>query len=394
MARAIEPCDPESDLQQVVFYDQGIGSETFGWLEKKVRGMTGWGIGKNITDCYRFLAHNYEPGDEIYFIGFSRGAYTVRSLGGLLDTVGLLAKTDLEHLPDAYDFYRSSKNKRTGRHFATIRRLKTRTEKPEIAFVGVFDTVGALGIPTPGLSRLLQRRISFHNTRLSNHVKHAYQALAIDEQRAPFQPAFWTAKDAHSHVQQVWFAGVHSNIGGGYPDCALSDISFGWMVQRAMECGLVFNERFISDLKEFNPDPVGRLDNSFSLGYKLLNKIRVMKPYERPIGQHLGIGEMIHDSLLTRLQEVPGYRPANLIESGADIQALLGEKGGHAILNVCGVQMQVSLKRQQVRKPKRVDATVTLEGEAERICELIDLSEQGGGNSSSRPRRWPGCPEY
>jgi hypothetical protein len=378
MVRAIEPIDKSAKMQQVVFYDQGIGADTFGWLEKKIRGMTGWGIKQNILDCYRFLANNYTDGDEIYFIGFSRGAYTIRSLGGLLDTVGLLAKSELDALPEAYEFYRKPTAKRGGKRFKPIRSLQRRTTRPQIAFLGAFDTVGALGIPTPGLGRLLKKRVSFHNTKLSAQVANAYQALAIDERRAPFKPAIWTAKGSQSHVQQVWFAGTHSDIGGGSLDSGLSDIAFRWMIQRAMECGLTFTKKYIDDGKRFSPDPLGPIEKSFSIGYRLLDRIRTMSPHERRISQTGGVGEMIHESVLTRLQEIAEYRPVNLIMADATIEELLGKKAGHVTLSVHGELMQISALRQDARKPTHLNATLKFEGEADCLCEVVDLSKEGG----------------
>jgi hypothetical protein len=378
MAQAIRSHDPESNMPQIVFYDQGIDSNTFGWLEKKTRKMTGWGIKKAITDCYRFLVLNYERGDEIFLIGFSRGAYTVRSLAGLLDSVGLLAKTDLEQLTNAYDFYRAPENKRDASRFKMVTSLKLRTNKPEIQFLGAFDTVGALGIPTPMLGNMLKQRISFRNTTLPTPVKHAYQALAIDEKRAPFEPAIWTDKSTLSHVQQVWLAGTHNNIGGGHPEDTLSELSFQWMAQCAMECGLAFSEKSVSAMKELTPNPLGRLADSYSTGYKALNKTGLMQPHDRTIGRHLGVGEMIHESVLTRLLNDSSYRPNNLIVNETNLQNLLGEEHGHTTINVGGILMPVSVNRQQVRRFEYRDATLMLEGEAVKACEVIDLSQQGG----------------
>lgn len=378
MARAIEPHDAGTDMQQVVFYDQGIGADTFGWLEKKMRGLTGWGMKQNIIDCYRFLAHNYEEADEIYFIGFSRGAYTVRSLAGLIETVGLLAKTDLDILPVAYEFYRKPAKKRSGKRFKAVRSIRNRTTKPDITFLGAFDTVGALGIPTPILGSLMKNRISFHNTKLSSRVKHAYQALAIDEMRAPFKPALWSTSGKQSHVQQVWFSGAHSDVGGGSPDSSLSDIAFRWMTLRAMECGLTFNEEFINDTRRFTPDPLGPMERSFSLGYRLLDRLRFMSPHERRIGLHASVGEMIHESVLSRLQEDPAYRPVNLIATEASLDGLFGKKAGHVTLKVHGEPLPVCVQRQQARRPAHLDATLKLEGAADCRCEVVDLSEEGG----------------
>jgi hypothetical protein len=378
MVRAIEPVDKSAKMHQLVFYDQGIGTDTFGWLERKMRSMTGWGIKQSILDCYRFLAQNYTDGDEIHLIGFSRGAYTIRSLSGLLDTIGLLDKTKLDTLPEAYEFYRKPTAKRGGKRFKSIRSLRRHATHPPITFLGVFETVGALGIPTIGLGRLIKNRVSFHSSKLSAQVAHAYQALAIDEQRAPFKPAIWTSKGTQSHVQQVWFAGTHNDIGGGSLDIGLSDIAFRWMTQRAIECGLTFNEKYINDGKRFSPDPLGPIAQSFTIGYRMLDRLRSMSPHERRISQTGGIGEMIHESVLTRLQEFAGYRPTSLIMADATIEELLGKKDGHTTLSVHGELMQISALRQDARRPTNLNATLNFEGEADCLCEVVDLSKEGG----------------
>ncbi len=193
--------------------------------------------------------------------------------------------------------------------------------------------MGALGAPTPFLGRLTRRRVSFHNAQLGRHVRNAYQALAVDERRRPFQPVLWTGAPAEGQtVAQAWFAGVHSNIGGGYRHCGLSDIALVWLSERAANHGLGFTR----PIAGMTPPPAHqcRLEDSFSPGYQALRALRV-RPYEREIGasQHGDIrhsgefvpGECAHASAVEaigkRFAGNPGslpYRPRNLIRALED----------------------------------------------------------------------------
>lgn len=229
MARAIPPRAANGDLQ-VVYYDEGVGVGNV--VERVVGGALGTGLSEKVQQAYRFFCLNYEPGDSLLMFGFSRGAYTVRSLAGLVSLVGLLRKGDLDQLPRVWEYYRTPVEKRTV-DFIDRRWIDGRV--PDIAFVGVWDTVGSLGIPGNFLGGLGRKRHAFHDVKLGKRIRHAYQALAIDERRKNFSPAIWdtTATDLTAQtVEQRWFAGAHSNIGGGYPDAVLSDIAFLWMCEK------------------------------------------------------------------------------------------------------------------------------------------------------------------
>ena len=184
MARAVLPAAADGTVQ-AVFYDWGVGTD--GLLHRVLGGISGQGIDRNIRDCYRFLVHNYEDGDEIYLFGFSRGAYTVRSLAGLVRNCGILRKDEAGRLSDAYRIYRRADAAPSSAEAKAFRAAYSR--EAMIAFIGVWDTVGALGIPLRGLSKLTTRRHRFHDVELSRFVKHACHALAIDERRRPFQPS-------------------------------------------------------------------------------------------------------------------------------------------------------------------------------------------------------------
>lgn len=226
-------------VEQRVYYDRGVGTGRFDHL---AGGMAGLGLTENVKQAYAYLVESYEPGDEVYLVGFSRGAYTARSLAGLIRNSGLLRPEHRHRVDEAYALYRDRSDATHPNAVAAelFRRTWSRATDVHIHFVGVFDTVGALGIPGIGL-HALTRRWQFHDTALSSRVCHAAQALALHERRGPFRPALWDeSPDRTDPVRQVWFTGVHSDVGGGYPEPDLAEIPLRWMVERATAAGLVF----------------------------------------------------------------------------------------------------------------------------------------------------------
>lgn len=261
MARAVAP--DADGIKQVTFYDWGVGTD-----RKSISGaLAGAGIDKNIMDCYRFLVHNHEPGDRLYLFGFSRGAYTVRSLAGFIRNCGLLKREYAERIPDAYRLYRN-RSGRTGPNAARavrFRRDHAVADITPIEFVGVFDTVGSLGIPLPFWGPLDEDEYLFHDTEPSKIIRHARHAVAIDETREDFEPALWTEK-AGLDIEQVWFAGTHSDIGGGYRESGLSDCAGRWMLDEAQSFGLEFEPYLADALK---PDALDKLHNERKGLYRL-----------------------------------------------------------------------------------------------------------------------------
>lgn len=229
--RAIRPAD-DRGTAQVVFYDKGVG--TSGVIDRVRGGAFGRGLDDNVKDGYRFLANNYHPDDEIYLFGFSRGAFTARSLGGFIGLCGLLNKNTMGRLPDAFRFYRTSPGERSDSVRDAIRSLSR--YPVDMTCIGVWDTVGALGIPLEAFQYWNRHKYAFHNTEIGDRVQHAFHAIAIDEKRGPFAPTLWqkpsNATRNYDHVEQVWFCGVHSNVGGGYEDRRLSDLALRWMCRR------------------------------------------------------------------------------------------------------------------------------------------------------------------
>lgn len=232
-------------------------------------GLYGDGMDKNVLDAYKFLVDNYVEGDELYFFGFSRGAYTVRSLVGLVNNAGLLKKEHSSKVSNAYALYRS-KDALDHPHGSNAEKFRRDfSQEVSIQFLGVFDTVGALGIPLTLFDKYNAKKYSFHDTSLSRSVKNAYHAVAIDERRYDFYPTLWHAKEG-TKSEQRWFPGVHSDVGGGYGDAhGLSDLALQWMLTKAGESGL--NYKFTNDAS-FAPDALAPLHNSYTSMMQLMGE--------------------------------------------------------------------------------------------------------------------------
>jgi len=252
---------------QIAFYDRGVGTGFFSWLG----GFFGLGISRNIKDCYRFIFDHYEAGDRIFMFGFSRGATTLRSLSNFMHLFGILPKSRPELIGKAYRIYRT---RNVNRRKARAERFVSRhhTMWCTIEFMGVWDTVSALGGPFQILEELIDLipvfRHKFQDLTLSECVIHARQALAIDEKRMAFRPIYWKKQtDRRQSMKQVWFPGVHTDIGGGYPDHGLSDLTLDWMVREATQKGLYI---YPDHKVVVNPNPMGRLHKSYKGPYRLI----------------------------------------------------------------------------------------------------------------------------
>ena len=293
---------------QVLFYHNGIGSEG-SKIKRVFDGATGTGISENILEAYRYIINTYEPGDELYLFGFSRGAFTVRSLAGLIRNSGILKIENLDQVQRAFTIYRSRHPRYQPREIESTLFRKTFAveEVTPIKFVGVFDTVGALGNPL-FLKSVVSKRNQFHDTELSTKIKFAYHALAIDEKRKNFEATLWhqQAGSKDQVLEQVWFTGVHSDVGGGYVETGLSDIALQWMIGKAQECQLKFE-----DIK-LSPDAMASNHESYTGFYKL------QSPFFRPIDVEVpGSGktnESVHPSVIERYKNDSHYRPKNLVD--------------------------------------------------------------------------------
>ncbi len=291
-------------MRQLVFYDKGVGTRL-----KVLGGAFGVGLSKNIADAYRFLVDNHEPGDEIYLFGFSRGAYTVRSTAGLIRNCGLLKKEHADKFPQAYALYRRRDDESNPNSVEAQIFRRMYAHEPRIKCIGVWDTVGALGIPLRGMRYVNKLMgLEFHDVKLSSYVDHAYQALAIDEKRAPFVPSIWMQQPhaVNQKLEQVWFAGVHTNVGGGYEDSGLSGITFMWMKEKAQGAELAFDEDYVRE--NIAPKWDGELRDSKTGLYKLA------PDYHRPIGLCENAAEKVHPEALRRYKNLPGYKPNKLTD--------------------------------------------------------------------------------
>ncbi|MDL3985765.1 DUF2235 domain-containing protein [Shewanella xiamenensis] len=300
LARAISPMAADGKPQQV-FYDWGVGS----YYDEVIGGATGRGLHKNIMDGYRYIVQNYSPGDEIYLFGFSRGAYTVRCLCGLINNCGILKRPDARLIQQAFDHYKKSSAPFAPSGDKSVEfRQKHSHESREIKFVGVWDTVGAMGIPISFLG-LFEDKDEFYDTKIGRNVRVARHALAIDEHRSDFEPTIWQLRD-NMDMQQVWFAGAHSNIGGSYqPDkdgSLLSDNALAWMIAEAERFNLSLEPHLTASL---HPNPLATLHDSRRSFY------RIKQPYLRPLDPNVA-PVLLHHSVKVRWDQDPQYRPKNL----------------------------------------------------------------------------------
>lgn len=263
-------CAVDSE-DQLKYYHPGVGTNGKIW-KKIVEGGMGLGLARNIMSAYRWLCDNYRAGDRFFLFGFSRGAYTVRCLAGMIASCGLIQLDE-----EKYDRFKAVQavydKARLGQDDlpkgATFHVDDNGQIMKDIHFLGVWDTVGAAGIPNESV--ILNaidsiRDLRFPDCELSPLVKNARHAVAIDEVRASFTPTLWDNIEGRTDtVKQVWFPGCHSDVGGGYPETGLSDIALDWMLNEAISLGLKCDEAVIAQVK---PDPMGVLHNSLNKTFR------------------------------------------------------------------------------------------------------------------------------
>ena len=313
----------DDQTPQMVHYISGCGTEEDADLiERLGGGAFGWGIDRIIQDAYRFLCMNYdvEAEDEIYLVGFSRGAYTVRCLAGMIYNSGLLSRSKIRELPKAYELYRNSKikpNDPEAQKFREDNSKKIDSEKDylqgrvPIKMLGCWDTVGALGVPdlTPWLplAKLWNRKYEFFDARLSPIVENAFHAVAIDEKRRGFPSSAMERSDKNPEqvVKEVFFAGEHGCIGGGTKEYrGLSDYTLQWIIHEAKKLGLEFDStENYSEEFQIKPEPTTKFDNSVTGVYALAGE--GWRPIE-------SLKVAVHYSVVERLKADPNYRPQNL----------------------------------------------------------------------------------
>ncbi|WP_216898014.1 DUF2235 domain-containing protein [Nocardia alni] len=270
-------------VEQQVFYTDGPGTRGYS-ADKILGGMFGVGLDSALSTLYWQLALNWEPDDEIFLFGFSRGAYLARSLSGLINRIGLLTPDALSEgrLPDALAIFRQRKahpDDPDPAQWVQFREQYCRAPVP-IKFLGVFDTVGAMGVPG-----ITSGKYRFHDLRLAPTVHCARQALAIDERRRLYSPCLWevideagVAEQWPDRVKQVWFEGCHTDIGGGLPDGRLSDRTLRWMVREACEQGLEIDRDRLEESIAHSATATGpvRPHSTLNLFYRIANLVGLL----------------------------------------------------------------------------------------------------------------------
>lgn len=352
------------DAEQVVYYDPGVG--TFGgdssWFRTLAKAREVWGLGtgmgldRNVKEAYRFLVENYDNGegseggerDRIMIFGFSRGAYTARVLAGFIHAVGLLPRQALNLLNYAYRAYKKvdEQDDQSADIFREVRLFERTlgTDRPPIRLLGLFDTVASIIENGPAGIRLKSHAFTSRNWS----VESVLHAVAIDERRTMFQPQLWQADQEYwgnpfnrrgarpQDAKEVWFAGGHGDVGGGYPEeqSALTKVPLGWMIREAKLRDVRFRTQSVNavamGLKEgddmIEPDPLGPTHNTLTLGWKALELIPRKSPkltkrpslfgISVPLGERRSIpdGATLHTSVIQRRQE-RSYSPPNLPEA-------------------------------------------------------------------------------
>jgi uncharacterized protein (DUF2235 family) len=329
---------------QHVHYHDGVGSE--GDLTQRVLGgAIGLGLKKIIQEVYQYIVTDYASGDELYIFGFSRGAYAARALAGLIGASGIQRKVDANIFEVAWQHYRvapavrkqpqtaGSNDRKALADYNTLAAKQSFHDTRTITCVGVWDTVGSYGIPAGiGLAPLARYftliTLGFHDTSFGDHIKVGLHAVAVDEHRRPFVPTFWTipkGEEPKGHVEQTWFAGAHSNVGGGYGDSGLSDQALIWMIARVQALtGLEFDVAAVRSNTKPNIGGVvvdstqgWPIDHVFPHYRAILSPVAIHHGYfsnsEDPTEEH--INERVHWSVIAKRTNAAGarYSPPNLM---------------------------------------------------------------------------------
>ena len=303
LARAVVPRTAKN-IDQVVIYHDGVGTEK--GLDHLVGGATGEGIEGNIRDLYRSIAYNYADGDELFLFGFSRGAYTVRTLAGFMHHLGLLQKCDDFFVPDLFKAYEAVRDLQAVKADPSFKNLHDVRPCPPVKFIGVWDTVGALGAAGPLGNLLNGNRFAYHDIDLNPSIQNAFHSLAIDERRVPFKPSLWKRPDGwNGNLEQTWFPGVHCNVGGGYSPDGLANEALHWLVEKAQAFGLEVDDAYLA---HFRPCFNSNLNDSMSLLYRALGE------YVRPVGEFRADGEQVHQAVIDRVKLAEcKYAPAHIL---------------------------------------------------------------------------------
>lgn len=336
IARSILPFDVEGRVSQVVYYDSGVGAlgeypgmanKALGIVDKHFGGFLGAGFEANVEQAITFLVNNYVTGDHIFVFGFSCGAAQARAVTHFIDWMGGLPRqSDAYYVPRFFREYLKMRGSKSPSESSNqdVKGFSGELRPIEIRLLGVFDTVMALsprfksGKADPTGAR------SFHvKDQPAACVKHARQALAIDEMRFDFRPEIWLNHSAVQTLEQRWFSGVHANIGGGYVNDGLANISYHWMIDEAEKLGLQFDRTFTAKYRAFAQD---RLYDSRTKMYRIAELVRLA--FGKGVRDLTNLPETanlkLHSSVISRLHANSGqnsrrfermtrYKPENLL---------------------------------------------------------------------------------
>ena len=292
--------------RQISFYDRGLGT---GW-RKASGNIAGRGFSKNVIQCYEFIFQNFEHDDKIFLFGFSRGAATIRSLTGFIHLFGILPRSRSKLIKEAWKIYLirdADRRKEQAKDFVDL----NHTMWTHVEFLGVWDTVAALGTPNRKINRVIDRIIphGFHDFNLSESVIHACHALAIDDARKSFHPVLFEPNLTKGQtLRQIWFMGMHTDVGGGYPENELSDIVLEWMLHHSVRHGLhIFKPKKWSTCL---PNPDGKMHDSRD---KLWKRI-IFKAKPREWDNSRYGRAVVHESVMLRTASIDnrkdgGYEP-------------------------------------------------------------------------------------
>jgi uncharacterized protein (DUF2235 family) len=326
LARIVRPVAADG-TDQIVYYDNGVG--TGGLIDKLGGGAVGVGLSRNVRQAYAFLVNNYRDGDEIFLFGFSRGAYTARAVGGLIGRIGLLRKRQMGAFAEAWDWNRRAPPERDAARAAFEARFDGRRTEVPVRCIGVWDTVGAMGIPAGrvlGKWQPCSSAFRFHNADLGARVQHAFHALALDERRPPFQPLPWNRPKSPAQPQvlrQVWFRGVHSDVGGGYEAHGAADLAMLWMAEQLTKLLDLDPDGLAHELDGSESGPTSRIHDSHGGSWKLFGGT-----WRRPAAGDNG--QYVHESALTWRGPVDGALNPEFDLAGLPVWTPTGLELSHA----------------------------------------------------------------
>ncbi len=366
--RLFQALDLEGNAQAAK-YDDGVGTSSFVPLAI-LGGAFGFGLKRNILDAYKFICRNYDhqTHSRIYLFGFSRGAFTVRVLAALILQQGLIVADTESELHDgavkAYRAYRADGYHSIWRIEVLFRALRdwifvpildfcfrnkpyarmTRTEIPSLEFIGVWDTVAAYGLPIDEMTRGISNWVwplELPDRVLSSKVKCARHALALDDERTTFHPVLWTEEGENQpanaatidgqRLVQVWFVGMHANVGGGYPDDAVAYVPLTWLVTEAMKRGLAFKRAPIAD-----PDAIKAIMSSQDKDGRLYDSRAGLGSYYRYGPRN--VAELCNDPYAGVSVPVPKIHESvfERIDSGCNAYAPIGLPPNYLVVSRTG----------------------------------------------------------